>query len=115
MNEGVKTIIYPVTDVAVANAVFGGLLGVEPDMDQPYYVGYSGPGGQHIGLDPNGHAREMTGPTPFWHVDDIAGTIDRLVAAGAAVRQAATDVGGGRLVATLTVGDGNPIGLIEDA
>ncbi|HLO36149.1 MAG TPA: hypothetical protein VK194_08700 [Candidatus Deferrimicrobium sp.] len=57
----------------------------------------------------------MTRPTSLGHVADITGTIDQLVAAGAAIRQPATDVGGGRLVTTLTVGDGNRIGLIQDA
>jgi len=56
MNEGVKTVIYPVSDLAGAKALFTALLGVEPLMDQPYYVGYR-LADQDIGLDPNGHAQ----------------------------------------------------------
>ncbi len=113
MNEGAKTIIFPVTDLGQAKAVFTALLGVEPESDQPYYVGFS-VGGQQIGLDPNGHRTGMTGPVAYWHVDDIAGSLKALVDAGATVKQEAKDVGGGRLIATLTDADGNPIGLLQD-
>jgi predicted enzyme related to lactoylglutathione lyase len=93
--------------------VFTALLGAEPESDQPYYVGFS-VGGQQIGLDPNGHRTGMTGPVAYWHVDDIAGSLEALVDAGATVKQDAKDVGGGRLIATLTDADGNPIGLLQD-
>jgi hypothetical protein len=39
MTEGVKTIMYSVTDLAGAKTLFGELLGVEPYMDETYYVG----------------------------------------------------------------------------
>jgi predicted enzyme related to lactoylglutathione lyase len=113
MTEGLKTIIYPVVDLAKATALFTQLLGVEPAMQAPYYVGFEA-GGQHVGLDPNGHKSGMTGPVPFWHVDDIRKTIQSLLDAGAVVRQDAKDVGGGRLVASLADPDGNAIGLIQD-
>lgn len=35
-----RTVIYPVKDLAQANPLYGRLLGVEPDMDEPYYVGF---------------------------------------------------------------------------
>ena len=113
MNEGVKTIIFPVTDLGQAKAVFTALLGVDPDSDQPYYVGFNA-GGQQIGLDPNGHRTGMTGPVAYWHVADIAASLKGLVDAGATVKQDAKDVGGGRLIAVLTDADGNPIGLLQD-
>lgn len=37
MNQGIKTVIYPVKNIAAAKALFSKLLGVEPYMDQPYY------------------------------------------------------------------------------
>jgi hypothetical protein len=40
MNQGIKTIIYPVQDIARAKTVFCKFLGVEPSADQPYYVGF---------------------------------------------------------------------------
>jgi len=112
MSDGVKTIIYPVTDIGSAKAVFTALLGVEPYMDQPYYVGFSA-GGQDIGLDPNGHRSGMTGPVAYWHVNDIAGSLKTIVEAGATVKQDVKDVGRGKLIAILTDPDGNAIGLLQ--
>ena len=114
MTDGVKTIIYPVTDIDSAKALYTTLLGIEPAMDQPYYVGYR-IGDQDIGLDPNGHRQGMTGPVAYWHVHDIAATVDALVASGAEVIQEARDVGGGKLVATLKDADGNVVGLVQPA
>ena len=59
MNQGARTIIYPVKDIARAKELFHSLLGVEPYADQPYYVGFR-VGDQEIGLDPNGHRWGMT-------------------------------------------------------
>jgi len=56
MTSGIRTVIYPVKDQAQAKTLYGRLLGVEPDMDEPYYVGFSVEG-QHIGLDPHGHSK----------------------------------------------------------
>ncbi|MGH3759005.1 VOC family protein [Actinophytocola sp.] len=61
MTHGYQTIIFPVSDLGKAKAVFSALLGVEPERDQPYYVGYK-LAGQGVGLDPNGHRKGMTGP-----------------------------------------------------
>ena len=112
MTSGIKTVIYPVKDLALAKALYGAILGVEPDMDEPYYVGFS-VGGQHIGLDPNGHKNGMTGPVGYWHVENIHQSITGLLAAGAVEHQAIQDVGGHRLVASVTDADGNVIGLIQ--
>jgi predicted enzyme related to lactoylglutathione lyase len=107
-----RTVIYPVKDVIPAKAVYTALLGIEPTMDQPYYVGYD-VGDQHVGLDPNGHAQGMTGGVGYWHVGDIEAALAALAAAGAEVTQAAKDVGGGKLVAMLEDADGNAFGLIQ--
>ncbi|MFI6448439.1 VOC family protein [Kitasatospora sp. NPDC050543] len=114
MTEGIKTIIYPVKDLARAKTLFNSLAGVKPVMDQPYYVGYA-VNGQDIGLDPNGHAKGMTGPVAYWHVDDIRATVKTLQAAGAQTLQDPQDVGGGKLTALLKDADGNVIGLIQAA
>ena len=114
MNHGIKTIIYPVKDVARAKAIFSKLLGGQPYADAPYYVGFR-VGEQEIGLLPNGHASGMTAPLGYFHVDDIKATLDALVNEGAQVLQPVKDVGKGRLVASVKDADGNPIGLIQSA
>ncbi|PKV85434.1 VOC family protein [Streptomyces sp. TLI_146] len=112
MTQGLKTIIYPVKDLARAKAVFAGLLATDPVMDEPYYVQFDA-AGQEVGLDPNGHGKGMTGPVPYWHVDDIKKTVKTLVDAGAQTLQDVQDVGGGRLTASVKDADGNVIGLIQ--
>ncbi|GAA4062036.1 VOC family protein [Nonomuraea soli] len=110
----VETIIYPVSDLAKAKTVFGALVGAEPYMDEVYYVGYH-VDGQDIGLDPNGHRQGMTGPVCYWHVQDIAASLQRLLTTGAVLRQDITDVGGGKLTALVTDADGNVVGLTQAA
>jgi hypothetical protein len=38
---------------------------------------------QEFGLDPNGHSQGMTGPVSYYHVDDLEGTLGRLLEGGA--------------------------------
>src|SRR6476661_1530653 len=98
---GVKPILLPVSDLEKAKPVYTALLGVEPMADSPYYVGYEAEG-QQIGLVPGGGPQAMTSPVAYWHVPDIAAKLAEVTAAGAAVKDAPRDVGGGRLVATFT-------------
>jgi predicted enzyme related to lactoylglutathione lyase len=91
-----------------------GLLGVEPIMDEAYYVQFN-VDGQEVGLDPHGHSKGMTGPVGYWHVDDIEARVKLPVDAGAEVQQPINDVGGGRLIATVKDADGNVIGLLQPA
>jgi predicted enzyme related to lactoylglutathione lyase len=112
-NQGIKTVLHPVSDVAAAKAVYTALLGVPPQHDASYYVGYDF-AGQHIGLVPNGGPQGMTGPVAYWHVTDIEAKLAEVTAAGGTVKEAAHDVGGGRLVATFTDPDGNVLGVLQD-
>ena len=111
--QGIKTVLHPVSDVEKAKAVYTALLGVEPQADSAYYVGYD-VGGQHIGLVPGGGPQGLTSPVAYWHVDDIEAKLAEVTAAGATIKDAAKDVGGGRLVASVVDPDGNVLGLIQD-
>jgi len=111
VSEGIKTVIYPVSDLARAKAAFSAVLGAAPVMDEPYYVQFS-VNGQAIGLDPHGH---RSGARGYFHVGDIKGTLQALLDAGAEVDEELKDVGGGRLIASVKDADGNLIGLLQDA
>jgi predicted enzyme related to lactoylglutathione lyase len=111
--QGIKTVLHPVSDLATAKAVYSALLGVSPQNDDPYYVGFEAEG-QHIGLVPGGGPQGMTSPVAYWHVPDIEAKLAEVTAAGATLQEPARDVGGGRLVATVTDPDGNVLGLLQD-
>ena len=111
--QGIKTMLHPVSDLEAAKKVYTALLGVAPQADSSYYVGYEAEG-QHIGLVPNGGPQGMTSPVAYWHVPDIEAKLAEVTAAGASVNEPAHDVGGGRLVATVTDPDGNVLGLLQD-
>ena len=113
MTEGIKTMLHPVTDLAAAKAVYTALLGVAPQSDAPYYVGYEA-AGQQIGLVPGGAEQGMAGPVAYWHVADIEAKLEEVTAAGATIKDAPRDVGGGRLVATFSDPDGNVLGVLQD-
>jgi len=111
--QGIKIVLHPVSDLATAKPVYAALLGVAPMADESYYVGFE-VAGQHVGLVPNGGPQGMTSPVAYWHVADIEAKLADVTAAGATVKEAAHDVGGGRLVATFTDPDGNVLGLLQD-
>ncbi|MFE2102996.1 VOC family protein [Streptomyces sp. NPDC059468] len=105
--------MYPVKDKDRSKALFTALLGVEPYVDEPYYVGFKA-AGQDVGLDPSGHAQGLTGPVPFWHVADLRERLAALLEAGAELLQDVRDVGNGRLIASVKDPDGNLVGLLQD-
>jgi len=111
--EGIKTVLHPVSDLAAAKPVYAALLGVPPESDSDFYVGFEA-AGQQIGLVPSGGPQQMTSPVAYWHVADIEAKLAEVSAAGATVKEPPRNVGGGRLVATFTDPDGNVLGLIQD-
>jgi predicted enzyme related to lactoylglutathione lyase len=111
--QGIKIVLHPVSDLARAKVVYSALLGVSPQADSSYYVGFEA-AGQQIGLVPGGGPQGMTSPVAYWQVADIEAKLAEVTAAGATVNEPPHDVGGGRLVATVTDPDGNVLGLLQD-
>jgi predicted enzyme related to lactoylglutathione lyase len=111
--QGITTVLHPVSDLAAAKTVYTALLGAPPQTDGSYYVGYQ-VAGQQIGLVPGGGPQGMTTPVAYWQVADIEAKLAEVTAAGATLKESAHDVGGGRLVATVTDPDGNVLGLLQD-
>jgi predicted enzyme related to lactoylglutathione lyase len=111
--QGIKTVLHPVSDLTTAKEVYAALLGVPPQTDESYYVGFEA-AGQYIGLVPGGGPQRMTSPVAYWQVPDLEAKLAEVGAAGATVKEPAHDVGGGRQVATVTDPDGNVLGLLQD-
>src|SRR5256885_16307515 len=99
--QGIKTVLHPVSDLATAKPVYAALLGVPPQADESYYVGFEA-AGQHIGLVPGGGPQGMTSPVAYWQVADIEAKVGEVTAAGGTREEARDDDRGGRPVATLT-------------
>ena len=111
--QGITIVLHPVSDLAAAKSVYAALLGISPQADSDYYVGFD-VAGQHIGLVPNGGGQGMDSPVAYWKVDDIEAKLAEVTAAGATVSEPAHEVGPGRVVASFTDLDGNVLGLVQD-
>lgn len=101
-------ILYPTPDVNAAKRFFRALIGSDPYVDSPPYVGYKS-GELEIGLVPSADA--SLGAVAYWNVSDIKAEIQALVAAGGTVVQDVTDVGYGLLVASVKDPNGATVGL----
>ena len=112
MFVGLRTVVYPVEDLAEAKRWWSGVLGIEPYFDQPFYVGFAA-GGFELGLIPDGEPG-VAGVQVFWAVPDAAAELGRLTALGAAVHEPVKDVGGGIKVASVRDPFGNLFSIIEN-
>jgi predicted enzyme related to lactoylglutathione lyase len=110
--QGLRTVVYPVTDLAAGKAWYRRVLEIDPYFDQPFYVGFA-VGGFELGLIPDGTPGAQ-GPTVYWGVADAAAALARLTALGAPVREALHDVGEGIKVGSVVDPFGNTFGLIEN-
>lgn len=109
---GLRTAIYPVTDLARAKEWYTKVLGQAPYFDQPFYVGFS-VGGFELGLLPDG-TPGTAGPQPLWGVENAEEAMSRLLELGAQPLEAVTDVGEGIKVGAVTDPFGNRFGIIEN-
>lgn len=111
---GLRTAIYQVADLSQAKAWYTEVLGIAPYFDQPYYVGFN-VGGYELGLLPAG-AGVVRGNTAeaYWGVDNAERAMQKLLEAGAKVKNELQDVGEGILVAAVEDPFGNILGVIEN-
>lgn len=112
MIQGLRTVIYPVSDLTQAKAWYSQVLGHAPYFDEPFYVGYS-VGGFELGLLPDG-VPGTQGAMAYWGVPDAAAAMETLTALGAPVHEPLKDVGGGIKVAAVLDPFGNVFGIIEN-
>ncbi|GAA4608613.1 putative enzyme related to lactoylglutathione lyase [Actinoplanes octamycinicus] len=112
MTLRITTVLHSVSDLDAAKKLYTALLGIAPQTDTSYYVGFD-TADQHLGLIP---AKDgVAAPVAYWAVTGIDAKVAELTAAGATVREKPHDVGGGRLIATVTDPDGTVIGLLQDS
>lgn len=112
MIKGLRTVAYPVADLAAAKAWYSKVFDTAPYFDQPFYVGFN-IGGFELGLIPDAKPG-LAGSMVYWGVDDIAAEVDRIVALGATVHGAIQDVGENIKTVELADPFGNLLCLIDN-
>ncbi len=110
---GLRTVIYPTPDLALAKDWYARAFATKPYFDEPFYVGFA-VGGFELGLIPDGTPGAVGG-LAYWGVPDVEAEVARLAGElGATVADPVADVGGGIRVAAVLDPFGNRIGLIEN-
>jgi predicted enzyme related to lactoylglutathione lyase len=112
---GLRTILYPVSDIQAAKEWYARILGFPPYFDEPFYVGFN-VGGYELGLDPDPSEAKpgVDGARAYWGVKDAASALKRLLELGAREHRPLQDVGGGIKVASVLDPFGNAFGIIEN-
>ncbi|MGW0661493.1 VOC family protein [Streptodolium elevatio] len=108
---GLRTVVYPATDLAAATAWYAQVLGFEPYFAEPYYVGFD-VGGYELALQPVELLGEL--PVTYWGVEDADAALALLLERGAEPHAAVREVGGGIRVATVLDPQGSVLGVMEN-
>jgi predicted enzyme related to lactoylglutathione lyase len=112
MIQGLRTVVYSVSDIAAGKEWYSKVLERKPYFDEPFYVGFE-VGGFELGLIPDGKS-SLDGPLAYWGVADAAAAVKRLEELGAKVIDPAHEVGGGIFVASVADPFGNSFGVIQN-
>ena len=112
---GLRLAVYHVSDMEKAKIWYGKVLGVKPNFDQAFYVGYT-VGGFELGLMPEKTdvGAKSAGVVAYWGVEDAKASYKRLIDLGAKPHDEIMDVGGGILAGTVTDPFGNQFGIIQN-
>ncbi|MEO6458292.1 MAG: VOC family protein [Chloroflexia bacterium] len=119
MLQGLRTVIYQVSNLEKAKEWYSTVVGMPPYFDEPFYVGYN-VGGYELGLDPDmSGASGMSGVgaggvRAYWGVESAVETYQRLLELGATEHSAVQNVGEGILTGVVLDPFGNLFGIIEN-
>lgn len=106
---GLRTIIYPTSDLEQDTAWWSHILGFEPYFKEPFYVGFN-VGGYELGLHPGADA--SLGQQTYFGVENIDEAVALLTANDCTITEAPTDKGGGIITASLQRSDGQFVNII---
>ena len=122
MLRGLATISYWADDLKAARAWYSELLGIapyfeRPDSENPAYIEFRLGDYQHeLGIIDTRYAPPDAAAAPrvvaYWHVDDVAATLERLTAMGAKEYQPLTHREAGWITASVVDPFGNILGII---
>jgi catechol 2,3-dioxygenase-like lactoylglutathione lyase family enzyme len=116
---GVRSVVYHVEDLQKAKEWYTKVLGIEPHVDKPFYVGFN-VGGFELVLDPDmdGFPKGRN-IIAYWGVEDVKAEHRRLLELGATTLTEPQDVAvntgraPGIIAVTLLDPFGNMFGIIE--
>jgi len=119
MLRGFALVSYWADDLEAAKEWYAELLGIEPYFERPGYYEFRVGDYQHeLGLidsryAPEGSATGPGGAILYWHVDDVAATLERLVSMGAREYEPLTRRGeAGFVTASVVDPFGNVLGVM---
>jgi predicted enzyme related to lactoylglutathione lyase len=123
MLRGLTTVSFWAADLAAAKRWYTELLGIEPyferpDSEHPAYIEFRLGDYQHeLGIidssyAPKGAATGSGGVVVYWHVDDVAATLEKLMAMGAREYEPLTNREAGFITASVVDPFGNILGVM---
>jgi predicted enzyme related to lactoylglutathione lyase len=119
MLRGFATVNYWADDLEAAKEWYSELLGIDPYFERPGYYEFRVGDYQHeLGLidsryAPEGSASEPGGAIVYWHVDDVAATLEKLLSMGAKEYEPLTRRGeAGFVTASVVDPFGNVVGIM---
>jgi predicted enzyme related to lactoylglutathione lyase len=122
--RGLATVSFYAADVKAAKKWYSELLGIEPyferpDPEHPAYIEFRLGDYQHeLGIidskyAPKGGAAGQGGAIVYWHVDDVAATLEKVTAMGAKEYEPLTNHGeAGFITASVVDPFGNILGIM---
>jgi predicted enzyme related to lactoylglutathione lyase len=117
--RGFATVNYWADDLAAARTWYSELLGIEPyfERDGGYVEFRIGDSEDELGIvdrrwAPPGTPTAPGGVIIYWHVDDVRGTVEKLLAMGATEHLPVTERGPGFVTASVVDPFGNILGVM---
>ena len=120
MLRGLTTVSFYADDLEAASRWYAEFLGIEPYFRVPGYIEFRiGDYEDELGIidrkyAPTGGSSGPGGEIVFWHVDDLAATVDRLVALGATEYEPIKGRGHGFVTASVVDPFGNILGVMTN-
>lgn len=121
MFRGVATLSFFAADHAAAKRWYTELLGLEPYFERPGYAEFRlGDDQVELGIIDSRyvpaieHAHSPAGVLVYWHVDDLAEALARLLELGARTVEPRTERGHGFVTASVVDPFGNLLGVMQN-
>lgn len=120
MLRGLATITFWADDLQAARQWYAELLGIEPYFERPGYCEFRvGDYQNELGLidssyEPGRPAASPAGAIAYWHVDDVASALERLLSMGAVEYEPLTERGMGFVTASVVDPFQNILGVMHN-